>query len=145
MKKLLVVLLVSFLTVGCKTEKSEGVTETPSSSEVTTENDKTEKQNDGLIAIQGNYLYVAQDNAAVLQTSSEMYGIVINDKIKELNAQVDPLKNEPYDMITITVRGKIFKNEGAKDEWENKIEIEEILKVSRPETEDNDVIKLGTK
>lgn len=145
MKKLLVVLLVSFLTVGCKTEKSESVTETPSSSEVTTENDKTEKQNDGLIAIQGNYLYVAQDNAAVLQTSSEMYGIVINDKIKELNAQVDPLKNEPYDMITITVRGKIFKNEGAKDEWENKIEIEEILKVSRPETEDNDVIKLGTK
>ncbi len=145
MKKLFVVLLTMALMTACKSEKSEDVNETTSNSEVVSDADKTDKQNDGLIAIHGNYLYVAQDNAAVLQTSTQMYGVVINDMVEELNAQVDPLKNEPYDMIPITVRGKLYKKEGVKDEWENKIEIQEILKVSQPEAEDNDVIKLGTK
>lgn len=145
MKKLFVVLLTTVVLTTCKSEKSEEVNETTSNSEVVNDTDKTDKQNDGLVAIHGNYLYVAQDNAAVLQTSTQMYGVVINDMVEKLNAQVDPLKNEPYDMIPITVRGKLYKNEGVKDEWENKIEIQEILKVSQPEAEDNDVIKLGTK
>ena len=145
MKKLLVVLLLSVFVSGCKSEKKEEINDASSNSEAISENSKTEKQSDGLIAIHGNYLYVAQDNAAVLQTSTQMYGVVINDMINKLNAQVDPLKKEPYDMVPITVRGKIFKNEGATDEWENKIEIAEILKVSQPDSEDNDVIKLGTK
>ncbi len=145
MKKLIVVCLITLAIIGCKTDKSENTNETSANSESVSENGKTNKQNDGLIAIHGNYLYVAQDNAAVLQTNTQMYGVIINDMIKELNAQVDPLKKEPYDMIPITVRGKLYKNEGVKDEWENKIEIEEILKVSQPETEADDVIKLGIK
>lgn len=145
MKKLLVVVLLSVYVTGCKSEKKEEIKDTSSNSEAVTEDSKTAKQSDGLIAIHGNYLYVAQDNAAVLQTSTQMYRVVINDMINKLNAQVDPLKKEPYDMVPITVRGKIFKNEGATDEWENKIEIAEILKVSQPDSEDNDVIKLGTK
>lgn len=145
MKNVFVVLLMLVSITACKNDKSENVTDGSSNIESNVDNGKTAKQNDGLIAIHGNYLFVAQDNAAVLQTSTQMYGVVINDVVKELNAQVDPLKNEPYDMIPITVRGKLIKNEGVKDEWENKIEIEEILKVSQPKSEDNDVIKLGTK
>jgi len=131
--------------VSCKDDKKSDAGDTTSSNQTEIgEDGKTAKQSDGLIAIHGKFLFVEQDNAAVLQTATQMYGVIINDKLTDLNAQVEQMKTDPYQMIPVTVRGRIIKNEGVKDEWENKIEIKEILKVSKPESEENDVIKLGT-
>ena len=102
---------------------------------------KTAKQSDGLIAIQGEFIYYA--DAAVLQTPSRMYGVVINDIMQELDKQVQQYKNEPTDMVPVTIRGRMFKKPEGEEGWEDRIEIMEILKVSPPKPEDNDVIRMG--
>ena len=47
---------------------------------------KTEKQNDGLTLLKGEFIYFA--DAAVLQTHREVYGVVIDEKMHELDKQV---------------------------------------------------------
>jgi hypothetical protein len=107
------------------------------------ESAKTTKQNDGFIALQGEFIYYA--DAAVLKTSSKIYGVVIDDVVQELQAQVKAFKKEDTDMIPVTVRGRLFKKAPNEEGWEDKIEIKEILKVSAPSLEANDVIKIGNK
>jgi hypothetical protein len=105
--------------------------------------DKAISQNDGLIAIQGEFIYYA--DAAVLKTSDKMYGVVIDDVMQELQSQVKTFKKEDTDMIPVIVRGRLFKKDPSEEGWEDKIEIKEILKVSSPSAEENDVIKIGNK
>lgn len=145
MKNVFTLLIVLAVFTSCKSDKKESTEVDSKTSTVVAEPGKTLKQSDGLIAIQGNFLYVEKDNAAVFQTPTQMYGVVVDDKMKELNNQVAAFKSEPFEMVPVTIRGRIFKNEGATDEWENKIEIKEILKVSKPDPKENDVIKLGSK
>ena len=45
-------------------------------------------QNDGLVTMKGEFIYVAADNAAVLQTSSEIYGVVVDEKMHELQIKL---------------------------------------------------------
>ncbi len=131
--------------VSCKNDQKKEAEAISEEKTIVAEEGKTLKQSDGLISLYGNYLYVEKDNAAVLQTPTQVYGVVVNDKAKALNVEVEKFKKEPYDMVPVTIRGRIFKNEGTTTEWENKIEIKEILKVSEPNPEENDVIKLGSK
>jgi len=146
MKKVFALFVIFTVIVSCKNDKKNDAEATSDDTkEIVAEDGKTIKQSDGLIAIRGNFLYVEENNAAVLQTATQVYGVVIDDKMNELIKQVEPFKTESYDMVPVTVRGRIIKNEDAKDEWENKIEIKEILKVSKPDPNDNEVIKLGNK
>ncbi|WP_299333234.1 hypothetical protein [uncultured Psychroserpens sp.] len=146
MKNLSILLVVFAVIFSCKSDQKTTKEEVEVSTDtLIAEPGKTLKQSDGLIAIHGNYLYDATQNAAVLQTPTLMYGIVVNDKVEELNTLVEEHKSEPYEMVPVTIRGRIFKNEANDQEWENKIEIKEILKVSKPDPEENDVIKLGSK
>ncbi|MEM6516113.1 MAG: hypothetical protein AAF688_08005 [Bacteroidota bacterium] len=140
------IIFISLMVIlnSCKSEPKS--TETNISEEqVELRNDnsdgKTEKQADGLIAIQGNFIFY--DNAAVLQTPARMFGVVVNDKMHELDKQVQQYKNEPTDMIPVTIRGRIFKKLEGEEGWEDRIEIMEILKVIEPKPEDNQVIKIG--
>ena len=92
--------------------------------------------------ITGDYVFHA--NAAVLQTDSIIYGVIINDKVEELNKQAQPLKKQPTDMVKVELRGKINNKKHETILWENKIEITEILNVEVLPNEDyNNVIKLG--
>ncbi len=123
--------------------KNEAKSEADLTSEENTmiEDGKKNNQNDGLIAIQGQFIYYA--DAAVLQTPSRMYGVVINEKMHDLDEQAKTYKTEPTDMVPVTVRGRMFKKPEGEEGWEDRIEIIEILKVSPPNPEDNDVVKLG--
>ena len=135
MKKILIVLALVLAVTSCKNDKESKI------DSVATD-DKTAKQNDGLILLQGNFIYYA--DAAVLQTTREMYGVILNDKMHELNNQAKALKNKDTDMVPVAVRVKISKKPEGEEGWDQRVEIIEILKVSPPIPEENEVIKLGT-
>ncbi|MDP5157450.1 MAG: hypothetical protein NWQ07_02585 [Flaviramulus sp.] len=135
MKK--VFFIVSFLiaSVSCKNEtKSKQKEETISS-------ESAEKQNNGLTHLKGEFIYYA--DAAVLQTNNEIYGVVIDEKMHELDEQVKPFKTEPTDMIIVEIKGKIIPKPENEEGWPLRVEIKEILSVSKPLLKDQNIIKLG--
>ena len=93
--------------------------------------------------MQGEFIYYA--DAAVLKTTNKIYGVVIDDVVQDLQTQVKLFKKEDTDMVPVTVRGRLFKKDPNEEGWEDKIEIKEILKVSAPSLDANDVIKIGNK
>ena len=138
MKKILILVLSISLSISCKNDtKSE-------SKEVTTisnDSEKTAKQNDGLTLLKGEFVYY--DGAAVLQTHANIYGVLITDKLEELNNQAKQYKTEPTEMVEVEIRGKITNKKDEKILWENKVEIVEILNVKPNSKEKNNVVKLG--
>ncbi|WP_282134640.1 hypothetical protein [Seonamhaeicola maritimus] len=88
--------------------------------------------------------YVFHGDAAVLQTDTLIYGVIINEKAHELNQKIEPLKKLPTDMVKVEIRGVINKEKHETILWEDKIEITEILKVEAlPNEDNNNVIKLN--
>ncbi len=141
MKKTLILLFMFVVVLNCKNDQKVEEQTTENQTEATSKDGKTLKQNDGLIAIHGKFLYYK--DAAVLQTPTEVYAIVVDDKMHELVEQTNTYKKEPEDMVPVTIRGRMFKKDPNEEGWENKIEIKEILKVSEPSPEDQDIIKIG--
>lgn len=141
MKKALVLFMIFTVLLSCKDDKKTQEDASESTNEIVTEDGKSVKQSDGLIAIHGKFLYY--QDAAVLQTPTEVYAIVIDDKMHELVAQTKPFKKQPEDMVPVTIRGRMFKKDPNEEGWENKIEIKEILKVSKPNPDAQDIITIG--
>ncbi|MGB5418577.1 hypothetical protein [Algibacter sp.] len=137
MKKALILFVCFTVIISCKNDsKSEQKEETKTSDDA-----KTAKQNDGLTLLKGEFVYY--DGAAVLQTHSEIYGVLITDKLEELNNQAQQFKTEPTDMVQVEIRGKISNEKDEKILWENKVEVVEILNVKPTPKEADNVIKLG--
>nr|WP_321221469.1 hypothetical protein [uncultured Psychroserpens sp.] len=145
MKKIVALLMLVTVIMSCKDDKKTDIDTGEENQSITAKDGKTSKQNDGLIAIQGEFLYSKVDNAAVLKTPTQMYGVVLDKKMMELQKQIESYKVDEYTMVPVTLRGRIIKNEKAENEWKNKIEIKEILKISKPAPEESDIIKLGSK
>jgi uncharacterized lipoprotein NlpE involved in copper resistance len=135
MKKL-ILLLVVIAFVGCKNNnKTEEKTTAIENLE------KTEKQNDGLTLLKGEFIYYA--DAAVLQTHSEIYGVILNEKMQELNEQVQQYKTKVTDMVPVEIRGKITPKPENEEGWPFRVEIKEILNVIKPNPESNEIITIG--
>ena len=86
MKKILLILITITALMACKNDaKTEP-------QEVTTDasQQRTEKQSDGLTLLKGEFIYYA--DAAVLQTHREMYAVIIDDKMHELDNMAKPFK-----------------------------------------------------
>ena len=123
MKKLtILVFAITFL--GCK-NNSKNNTEVSDNSELIT----------------GNYIFF--DDAAVLQNDSEIYGVILNDLVKELNKKAALLKTNETDMVNLEVRGIVSTKEDPMILWEKKLEIVEIINVSAAKETEN-ILKLGT-
>lgn len=138
MKKTILITLILTVFFSCKNEsKSEPKEETISSD---TE-ERTAKQSDGLTLLKGEFVYY--DGAAVLQTHAEIYGVLVTDKMLELDEIAKKFKKEPTDMVPVEIRGKITNQKDDKILWENKVEVVEILNVTQPKQEDNNIVKLG--
>lgn len=120
--------------VSCKNETKQAV-------DLEDNRAKSYDQNDGLITLKGDFVYYA--DAAVLQTKSEIYGVVIDDNLQLLEAQVKAFKKEATDMVPVTVRVRKFEKNKDEEGWQYRIEIKEILKVEAPNPESKDVIKLA--
>ena len=138
MKKSILLVLAFSAFISCKNDSKVNTNkETISVDSV----EKTFKQNDGLTLLKGDFIYFS--DAAVLQTHREVYGVIIDKKMHELNTQVQQYKNEVTDMIPVEIRGKITPKPEGEEGWSFRVEIKEILNVSKPNLQDNDIIKVG--
>jgi len=127
MKKLaLIVCLIAF--IGCKTDKKEVATETVE--EVVSYQ-----------VLKGSYLYYAK--AAILQTPTEVYGVVLDENSVALDKKVKPYKVLDTDMVPVEIKGEIIPKSEGEEGWPLKVKIVEILNVTKPAPEKNDVITLG--
>lgn len=136
MKKVILYLFAIVVVISCK-NNSEKTTEIDVES-----SEKTEKQSDGLTLLKGDF--VLYEDAAILQTHREFYGVFVTDKTLELDQLVKKYKKAETDMIPVEIRGRISTEKHDKIMWPNKVEIIEILNVYEPEPESNDIIKLGS-
>ena len=91
--------------------------------------------------LKGNFIYYA--DAAVLQTDTIIYGVIINKKMHELDNQVQRYKTEVTDMVPVEIRVKIIPKPENEEGWPYQIEIKEILSISKPNPNTNDLIKIG--
>ena len=137
LRNLFVFLLCISLFVSCKndskTEKESVATEEGAAL-------KSYSQNDGLITMRGDFIFY--EDASVLQTPNEIYGVVIDDNMHKLNTRVQQYKKEATDMVPVTVRVKKFAKPEGEEGWPFRVEIKEILKVEAPDPNKEDVIKL---
>ena len=138
MKKIILSVLILSSLISCKNDSKKDNQEEI----ITTDgSEKTAKQSDGLTLLKGDFIYFA--DAAVLQTHREVYGVVIDEKMHELDKQVQQYKIETTDMVPVEIRGKIIPKPENEEGWPFRIEIKEILNVSKPKPEDNTIIKIG--
>ena len=137
MKKVLLIFLISSLVIACKNDKKTETQEPV----IESKDGRTVKQSDGLTLLKGEFVYYA--DAAVLQTHAEVYAVIIDDKMHELDNLVKKYKQEPTDMIPVEIRGKITPKPENEEGWPYRVEIKEILNVYQPDPKDNNVIKLG--
>jgi hypothetical protein len=122
----LIICLVLF--ISCKTDKKEKETEVVKTSEP-------------LQVLKGAYLYYT--DVAILQTPTEVYGVVLDDKAMALNKKVSSFKKLDTDMVPVEVKGNVIPKAEGEEGSPFKIQIKEILKVSKPIPENKDIITLG--
>jgi hypothetical protein len=123
-----VLIICLALFISCKTDKKEKETEVVKTSE-------------SLQVLKGAYLYYT--DVAILQTPTEVYGVVLDDKAMALNKKVSSFKKLDTDMVPVEVKGNVIPKAEGEEGWPFKIQIKEILKVSKPIPENKDIITLG--
>ncbi|AUP79805.1 hypothetical protein [Flavivirga eckloniae] len=138
MKKTFFIAIILTVLLSCKNEtKSKSDKDA-----ITLENpERTEKQNDGLTLLKGDFVFY--DGAAVLQTHANIYGVLVTNKMHELNKRAESYKSNPTDMVSVEIRGRVTNEKHEKILWENKVEIVEILDVTAPKKDDKNIVKLG--
>lgn len=140
MKKILLLLLSVIVLSNCKNDSK---TENTTKSIDVDSPEKTEKQSDGLTLLRGEFVYYA--DAAVLQTHREVYAVMIDDKMHELDKMAQAYKKDPTDYVTVEIRGKITPKPENEEGWPYRVAIKEILKVDASDPESNTVVKLESK
>ncbi|MDA7557621.1 hypothetical protein N8768_00545 [Flavobacteriaceae bacterium] len=130
------ILMLSFL--ACKNESNTNSSN--SENEISSEK-KIANQNDGLTFLKGEFIYYA--DASVLQTRQQMYGVVIDEKMHELNLMAKNFKNDDTDFVVVEIRGKITPKPKDEEGWNYRVEIKEIVNV-KAASKNSDVVKLGT-
>ncbi len=83
---------------------------------------------DGLTVLEGSYIYF--DDAAVLQTKNEIYGVYLTEKALELSTKAESYKTNTDDFIYVKVKGIISTQKDEKILWDKKLEIVEIESIA---------------
>ncbi|MBA09808.1 hypothetical protein N9R53_02980 [Flavobacteriaceae bacterium] len=138
MKNIYITLILMLSFLGCKNESN--MSSSGSNNETDTQ-EKTISQSDGLTLLKGEFIYYA--DASVLQTQQQMYGVVIDEKMHELNLMAKNFKNEDTDFVEVEIRGKITPKPKDEEGWDYRVEIKEIVNV-KAVSKSSDVVKLGT-
>ena len=84
----------------------------------------------------GEFLYLS--DAAVLNTGTEIYGVVIDEKMQELYDLCTRVKRDDYDMIPVYIKG-IVEDNTAEEGWDKLIRITDIDSLVNPT--DKSIIK----
>lgn len=131
MKRILTLFLVIATMVSCKNDPK---------AETVIDEDVPVATND-IKEVSGTFIYYA--DAAVFQTKSELFGFVENEMLQDLIIQSEPLKTEESDEVAVTLKVKMSKKPENEEGWDNRIEILEIKKVTKANSENNPILKLG--
>lgn len=136
MKKTSVLFLMVMILFACKNEAK---------SEVNLEENRAKSYdaNDGFITLKGDFVYDANQKAAVLQTANEVYAVIVDDNMYSLNEKVKPFKDNDYTSVPVTIRVKKTERKDETTLLKYNLEIKEILKVEAPDPNKEDVIKIG--
>lgn len=133
MKNILYLLVITLTFIACKKEVKQD--------EKTIKTIETTIANDGLTLIEGDFIYYA--DAAVLQTTTGIYGVILNNKTKELAEKAKPFQKEHTDMVKVRVRGLIEPKNTTEEGWDYNVNIKEIISVKALNPAENEVIKIG--
>ena len=90
-------------------------------------NKLVETKNDDKIIVSGDYIFY--NNAGVLQTSKDVYGIIINEKVLELNEKLSLIKKDEFDFVPVILKGKLSSKNENEEGWSVKLEITEIIEI----------------
>ena len=90
-----------------------------------------ETKNNDQIIISGEYIFY--NNAGVLQTNKNVYGIIVNDKVNELNQQLSAIKKDEYDSVPVVLKGHLRSKKEGEEGWSVKLEITEIVEIINKE------------
>lgn len=88
-----------------------------------------------------NGAFIFYADAAVLQTSDEVYGVIINNKARELAEKAKAFQSEPTDMVSVEVSGFLIAKDSLEEGWPFKLDIKEIISVKALDSEDQ-IIKI---
>lgn len=136
MKKIFILLLCFAVFTNCKEETKQDKRITIDADGV----DRTQAK-DGLTTLSGEFSFYG--DAAVLQVgNSSIYGVVLNDKVYELNKISKPFKEEETDGVLVQVRGKLIPKKEGEEAWPYSIDIKEIISVKKQNAK-KEVIKIG--
>ena len=103
MRKLVFLFVAIFSLSSCKNEPKQNAN-------LEENRAKSYDANDGYITMKGDFVYDANKNAAVLQTPTEIYGVIVDENMKALNNQVTPFKEDQYTSVPVTIRVKRIEN-----------------------------------
>ena len=116
MKKYRILVLIALFSFSCDKKQNKVVS-----------NEVFETKNNDLIILSGDYVFY--NNAAVLQTNKNVYGIVINEKVNELNQRLTSIKKDEFDFIPVILKGKLQNKKEDEEGWSVKLEITEIVEI----------------
>jgi len=91
--------------------------------------------------VSGEFLFYS--GAAVLNTGSEIYGVVIDDMLHELHAQTVPVQKDSFDMVQVYVKGVISDNPNS-DGWSKIVRVVEVDSVAPSSLIENQMIQIRT-
>ena len=126
MKKIIVLITLFISLSACKNDQKSTL--------VTTENSN-------LAVYKGEFIFT--DGAAVLKGSDFIYGVVVDDKMKELADKVAPVKKDVYDMVAVIVTGTLAPGPQDKETWGEFLTIIDIVQVSAKPAQADVKIKEG--
>ena len=120
MKKITFLFAIMVLAFSCKNneQKQEEIEKDPAVKELIV----TEK------TYQGEFIVV--ENAAVFKGTDFIYGVTLNEIAKELESQVEKVKNDAFDMVPVIVKGTLSNKPEGQEGWDEILTINEIVKVS---------------
>lgn len=105
MKKAAVLIVLLLTVLSCKTENNDPVYE-------------------------GEFIYIA--DGAVLKGTNFIYGVTLDEMATTLAEKVSPVKENDYDMVPVTIKGKLGKNPlfvETGEGWPEILTITEIVEV----------------
>ena len=89
----------------------------------------------------GEFLFY--DDAAVLNTGSEIYGVVVDDKLHELHVQALTVQKDSFDMVQVYIKGVISENSNEEG-WPQVVTVKEIDSVAPSAPLTNQMIEIRT-
>lgn len=126
MKKIIVLITLFIGLSACKNDQKSTL--------VTTENSN-------LAVYKGEFIFT--DGAAVLKGSDFIYGVVVDDKMRELADKVAPVKKDVYDMVAVIVTGTLAPGPQDIEAWDEFLTIIDIVQVSPKPAQADVKIKEG--